>query len=341
MRPVDRRRRLFAGVLAACASAAIAILPMPGCESRHESHATPAPAPGRPFQKLSQYGLFVGDPAAQQPAAGVIPYDLNSALFSDYTEKFRFVKLPAGNSASYRSDDVFDLPVGTVIAKTFAYPRDARDPSKGAGCSKRGSSKHEADGWVGLPYIWNQAQTEATLDVAGDTVDVSWIHSDGDARSNNYIIPNSNQCKGCHKAGETMLPIGPKARNLNRDFAYADGQGKPTGPLEPSGHSDRSPRSRRRASAGRLGRPQDRHARRPRPRLARDQLRPLPQPAGTSAELGPRPARLSAKPNIVWDQQAAGCRRRSAPVGSLTTSFQASPIGRSSSIASRRLIRAS
>ena len=62
--------------------------------------------------------------------------------------------------------------------------------------------KHEPDGWVGLPYVWNEAQSEATLDVAGDTVNVSWIHTDGEPRTNNYIIPNSNQCKGCHKAGE-------------------------------------------------------------------------------------------------------------------------------------------
>ena len=79
-----------------------------------------------PFPKLSQYQLFAGDGAAQQPAAGVIPYDLNSALFSDYAEKFRFVKLPPGAHAAYRADDAFELPVGTLIAKTFAYPRDAR-----------------------------------------------------------------------------------------------------------------------------------------------------------------------------------------------------------------------
>ena len=65
------------------------------------------------------------------PAEGVIPYDLNSALFSDYAEKFRFVKLPPGTHATYRDADAFEFPVGTVIAKTFAYPRDARDPSKG------------------------------------------------------------------------------------------------------------------------------------------------------------------------------------------------------------------
>ena len=61
----------------------------------------------------------------------MIPYDLNSALFSDYAEKFRFIKIPGGMHATYRDPGAFEFPVGTVIAKTFAYPTDARDPSKG------------------------------------------------------------------------------------------------------------------------------------------------------------------------------------------------------------------
>ena len=129
--------------------------------------------------------------------------------------------------ATYSADQVFEFPVGTVIAKTFAFPRDARDPSQGRRLIETRILKREPDGWVGLPYIWNKEQTEATLDVAGDTVDVSWIHTDGRTRTDNYIIPNANQCKGCHKAGEIMRPIGPKARNLNRDFAYHGGHRKP------------------------------------------------------------------------------------------------------------------
>ncbi len=198
-----------------------------GCGSRsaREEVIPPAPvlaSPG-PFETLSQYRLFEGNPAEQVPAEGVIPYDLNSALFSDYAEKFRFVKLPPGTHAAYREAGTFEFPVGTVIAKTFAYPRDVRDPSKGRRLIETRILKREPDGWVGLPYVWNAAQTEATLDVAGDTVDVSWIHTDGRKRTNNYIIPNVNQCKGCHKSSEEMAPIGPKARHLNRDFAYREG----------------------------------------------------------------------------------------------------------------------
>lgn len=216
--PILRNRRALAGTLAAWIGGSL--LASPGCQSRQQEVNGPA----RPFQKLSQYKLFAGDPAGQRPAQGVIPYDINSALFSDYAEKYRFIRIPPGTQATYKADEVFDLPVGTVIAKTFAYPRDSRDPSKGRRLIETRILNHEHEGWVGLPYVWNEAQSEAVLDVAADAVNVSWIHTDGQPRTNNYIIPNSNQCKGCHKAGETMLPIGPKARHLNRELVYADGK---------------------------------------------------------------------------------------------------------------------
>ncbi len=174
-------------------------------------------------EKLSEYGLFTGNGSSQEPVEGVIPYDLNTPLFSDYTEKSRFVKLPPGTTAEYRADESFVFPVGTVIAKTFAYPVDARDPKLGRRLLETRILKREPQGWVGLPYIWNAAQTEAVLEVAGDLVDVKWIDTAGQERTNNYIIPNSNQCKGCHRLGDDFLPIGPKARHLNRDFAYAHG----------------------------------------------------------------------------------------------------------------------
>lgn len=220
-------RRARACPLAAWAG--LFLLAASGCGGRTAPEAAstpslaPSPSTSGPFERLSQYQLFEGDPAAQVPADGVIPYDLNSPLFTDYAEKFRFVKLPAGTHAIYRESGPIAFPVGTVIAKTFAIPVDAREPAKGRRLIETRVLKREPDGWVGLPYIWDAAQTEATLDVAGDAVDVKWIHTDGRPRTNNYIIPNANQCKGCHKTGEDVTPIGPKARHLNRDFAYRQG----------------------------------------------------------------------------------------------------------------------
>ncbi len=49
----------------------------------------------------------------QEPVAGVVPYDLNTPLFSDYTSKHRFVRLPGRAAAQYVENDAFDFPVGS------------------------------------------------------------------------------------------------------------------------------------------------------------------------------------------------------------------------------------
>jgi uncharacterized repeat protein (TIGR03806 family) len=180
-----------------------------------QPHATHL-AEGEPPEKLSAYALFAGDPRQQRPAAGVLKYDLTTPLFSDYTLKHRFIKLPPGTMIHYRDDGVFHFPVGTIIAKTFTYPHDQRRPQAGERLLETRLLIRKSEGWIGLPYLWNEAQTEAELDEVGGTVDVSWIHDDGQPRKNNYIIPNTNQCKGCHENQGVMEPIGPKARYLNR-----------------------------------------------------------------------------------------------------------------------------
>jgi len=175
-------------------------------------------------QHLSAYGLFEGEPREHRPAPGVVPYDLRSALFSDYATKLRFVKLPAGQAARYSPDGAIEFPVGTVIAKTFAYPADLRRPDADLDLLETRILLHQESGWIGLPYVWNEEETEATLKLAGTMVRASWTGTDGARVEHDYLVPNANHCKGCHRVTEeTTQPIGPKARYLNRDFAYAHG----------------------------------------------------------------------------------------------------------------------
>lgn len=175
-------------------------------------------------QTLSEYGFFKGKLAELRPAKGVIPYILNTPLFSDYASKARFVKIPAGKKASYNSKEVLEFPLGTVLIKNFYYSKDARKPKKGRRIIETRLLIHEPEGWVALPYIWNDAQTEANLDVAGDTKEVKWRDAKGKKRKIEYIIPNMNQCKGCHERGKKMVPIGPSARQLNGELAYSSGK---------------------------------------------------------------------------------------------------------------------
>ena len=172
-----------------------------------------------PFPKrLSAWRLFTGKPAELHPNQGVIPYDLNTPLFSDYADKFRFVWMPPGSSAIYRADDVFDFPVGTILSKTFAFRTESDRRER---LIETRLLVHTRTGWVGLPYVWNAEQTEATLEIAADPVPVRFVDDAGREHSTSYIVPNSNQCKECHELRKVMGPLGPKARNLNKTYAYA------------------------------------------------------------------------------------------------------------------------
>lgn len=172
--------------------------------------------------RLSSYGLFEGNGASQEPVAGVVPYDLTSPLFSDYSTKHRFIRLPAGQAATWSDDGVLEFPVGTVIIKTFSYLADLGDPTSAERLLETRLLVRRSDGWEGLVYQWNDEQTEALLSFGGDTVPVSWTHTDGATRELDYIIPNPNKCKNCHENAEVVAPIGPKARYLNKDSQLAD-----------------------------------------------------------------------------------------------------------------------
>jgi len=199
--------------------ALISLAMLAGCERlwQRDVHAhIEAPFP----QKLSAWHLFAGHSPALQPNRGVIPYDLNTPLFSDYSDKFRFVWMPPGTSARYVNDGPFEFPVGTVLAKTFAFPIGAQAAEQ---LIETRLLVHAKTGWVALPYIWDNQQNDATLQLVPDPVPVKWTDASGKLHDFTYVIPNANECGQCHENRKVLLPIGPKARNLNKDYAYSDG----------------------------------------------------------------------------------------------------------------------
>ncbi|MDP3854439.1 SO2930 family diheme c-type cytochrome [Phenylobacterium sp.] len=176
-----------------------------------------------PAQTLDAYRLFV-DEGARAPNGRVTPYALNTPLFSDYAEKFRFVFLPPGKAATYTAAGAFEFPVGATLVKTFAYPADLRRPKEKIRFLETRLLIRKADGWAALAYVWNDEQTLATLKRAGARLDVGFIDTAGRTRRVDYAVPNVNQCKECHAVAGEISPLGPKARNLNGAFAYAAGR---------------------------------------------------------------------------------------------------------------------
>lgn len=167
--------------------------------------------------KLAEWHLFTGAASKLQPNTGVVPYEVNTPLFSDYAHKRRTVWMPPGSSAQYTAKGALAFPVGTILSKTFSFPQ--RD-----GLERLVETRlivHQRSGWVALEYVWNEQQTEAVLDTAPLPVRVKWGDDAGE-HVTDYTIPNVNQCSLCHDGGsEGAAPLGVTARNLNRTVAYA------------------------------------------------------------------------------------------------------------------------
>jgi uncharacterized repeat protein (TIGR03806 family) len=236
--PISVRPELVEGLLKALL-VSVLVCALAGCQQ--------APRTGLDFDgeypaRLSEWRILARKGDRLTLHERVMPYDLNSALFSDYAHKLRTVVLPAGATVEYGEED-FDFPLGTVITKTFYYPR-AQDEGAGAIAVRKTVEQQQGEmldltqvrlletrllintreGWVALPYVWDAAQKEATLELAGAALPLELV-SEADRTAFIYLVPDANQCAGCHAVEhheQTLKPIGPKARHLNKDYQYAE-----------------------------------------------------------------------------------------------------------------------
>ena len=229
---------------------------------------TPPPvryfAEGMP-QKLSDWHLLISDGRRLALNARVVPYDLNTPLFSDYAHKLRTIWMPPGVSATYAPEAAFDFPVGTVISKTFYFPlpdggwdgrRVARTDPAASGLvgetldlrrvrlvETRLLIRRET-GWLALPYVWDADQRDATLQRVGALISLDLVDASGKTEGLAYQVPDQNQCASCHNTdnlARTLQPIGLKARHLNREFDYAAGRGNQLEKLAAAGYLAQAP----------------------------------------------------------------------------------------------------
>jgi uncharacterized repeat protein (TIGR03806 family) len=161
------------------------------------------PPPRDDFPKLlSETGCVDSDDAAK-PAAGLIPYDVSSPLWSDGADKQRWLALPDGATIAIGQDGDWDLPVGSVTVKTFSVG--------GKRIETRLFMRHEDGGWGGYTYEWNAEGTDAALLAGAKARPLEG----GEA----WGYPSRNQCIQCHSkaAGGTL---GLETAQLNRDEVY-------------------------------------------------------------------------------------------------------------------------
>jgi uncharacterized repeat protein (TIGR03806 family) len=176
----------------------------------------PPPAIDQPAAKLSQTGcMSPSNPTAM--AASVLPYDVNSPLWSDGADKRRGLALPTGAKIHVRNcaaapaecpqgaadDGKWVLPVGTVMVKSFLFD--------GKLVETRLFVHPDAATWVGYSYQWDEAQTDATI-VSDERVAMAF---DTGLRTVTWQLPSRMDCTTCHTptSGSTL---GPETSQLNR-----------------------------------------------------------------------------------------------------------------------------
>ena len=163
------------------------------------------PVPDTIAAALSASGCV--DPAdVTQPYAGLLPYDVNAAFWSDGAAKERYIGLPNGTTIARGADGDWTFPNGTVIVKNFRLGGDLVET--------RHLMRHPDGVWAGYTYEWNAQQTEATRVRGGKTVSIA---------GQDWIYPSEGQCMECHTS-DAGFALGPEDAQLNRDFIYPSTQ---------------------------------------------------------------------------------------------------------------------
>jgi hypothetical protein len=152
-------------------------------------------------ERLSQTGLYL--PGTQTIDPRNRPFSPQYPLWTDGARKARWVRLPAGAAIDGRNADEWVFPVGTRFWKEFAV--------NGRKVETRVLWRASADAWSFATYVWNEAQTDATLAPAEGVSGVVDV-----APGKRYAIPSREDCRTCHDTA-TRAVLGFTALQLSSD----------------------------------------------------------------------------------------------------------------------------
>ncbi len=169
---------------------------------------------------LSQTGVFT-DVATLQPADFLIPYGVNSPLWSDGAVKLRWMALPKGAKIDFSRNGEWQFPDGTVFVKNFSLPVDDTDPKVLHRLETRLLIRDTNGAVYGASYKWRADNSDADLVTAGTNETITIKTATG-SRTQKWFFPGRQDCLTCHTTVSGGV-LGVKTRQLNGDFKYPDG----------------------------------------------------------------------------------------------------------------------
>lgn len=178
----------------------------------------PPPA-SRPLPALlSQTGVFQ-NLAALTASNTVIPYGVNSPLWSDGAVKRRWVAVPTNTSVHFVATNEWTFPSGTVFVKHFELATNDTNPNSLRRLETRLLVRDTNGAAYGVTYKWRADNSDADLLTNSLAEDIT-IQTATGTRTQQWYYPSRTDCLRCHTPAAGYV-LGLKTRQLNGDLAYA------------------------------------------------------------------------------------------------------------------------
>lgn len=168
-------------------------------------------------QWLSQTGVFE-DLTTLQTTPGLIPYDVNTPLWSDGSVKYRWLALPDTGAIRFATTGAWTFPTGAVLVKHFGMDLDTTKTCDGLHHLETRILINTNNGWIGYTYRWNAEQTDAEL-ISGGASETLTRRTDLGTFTQLYEYPSSADCAVCHNPTDGPV-LGARTAQLNRSFDY-------------------------------------------------------------------------------------------------------------------------
>jgi hypothetical protein len=139
---------------------------------------------------LSELGLYA-DMAQKRLAPDLLEFAPAYWLWSDASDKRRWLRLPAGEQIDSTDMDHWEFPVGTLLFKEFSKAGKRIETRI---IARTGDDRD--DSWMGA-FVWNDDESDARFAPGGER----------DARGTEHDVPKVKHCHGCHN-GERGRVLG-------------------------------------------------------------------------------------------------------------------------------------
>jgi len=169
---------------------------------------------------FSQLGAFT-NLATLAPGPALVPYTVNSPLWSDAAVKSRWIALPTNTFINFYPTGEWSFPPGTVLFKNFELVTNENNPAQRRRLETR-LLVCDTNGTVyGASYRWRANNSDADIVNFSTNEDILITTATG-VRTQQWSYPGRSDCLRCHTPAAGGV-LGLKTRQLNGAYQYPGG----------------------------------------------------------------------------------------------------------------------